>query len=332
MKDTNDHTNKLIQAARYLAHEMEPEEMYAYTTHLDPNGEQLLQQVKNDWKIMEYSENNGHNNTNEAWEKLYTRLESDNLVPPVRTSSIRYTWVTKVAAVIVVLLLVSATYLVIRSLKTTPVIGMNTIHTDVPKTIVLPDGSVVYLNSHAKLSYPKQFQSSVREVSLRGEAFFEIKPNPKQPFTVKAPKTNITVLGTSFHVDASSDSLQVNVKTGKVKVSSEVEKQHFIILLPGERGDVANQRMIKTTNSNDNYMAWKTKKLSFDGEKLQEAIAAINHAYNANIHLSDKIKGEYSLNRIVFNNLPLNTILELLSTTFDLRVEKQGTLIILCPK
>ena len=66
---------------------------------------------------------------------------------------------------------------------------------------VLPDSTVVWLNSNSLLEYPETFSSSAREVSLSGEAYFEVRRNEKLPFRVQAGEMKVEVLGTRFIVD-----------------------------------------------------------------------------------------------------------------------------------
>ncbi|MBS1660853.1 MAG: FecR domain-containing protein, partial [Bacteroidetes bacterium] len=88
--------------------------------------------------------------------------------------------------------------------------------------VELPDGSEVWLNAASSIKYPTSFLKNDREVEITGEAFFQVKSSPSAPFIVKAPLTTITVLGTSFNVDAySSDStVETTLVNGAVKVSA----------------------------------------------------------------------------------------------------------------
>mgnify|MGYP001472807545 FL=1 len=66
-------------------------------------------------------------------------------------------------------------------------------------TVKLPDGSTVKLNSGSSITYPEMFLDDRREVVLKGEGFFDVKKNQKQPFIVMANKAKVKVLGTSFN-------------------------------------------------------------------------------------------------------------------------------------
>jgi transmembrane sensor len=90
----------------------------------------------------------------------------------------------------------------------------------------LPDSSRITLDMNSRLTFPEKFTDSVRMVTLTGEAFFDVKKNPLQPFIIKAGKSQIRVLGTSFNVRAyeNEKSVQVTVVTGKVRFTSANKK------------------------------------------------------------------------------------------------------------
>ncbi|PWJ57750.1 uncharacterized protein DUF4974 [Dyadobacter jejuensis] len=84
----------------------------------------------------------------------------------------------------------------------------------------LPDGSSVTLSKGSRLTYPSQFGADSREITLSGEAFFEVAKDPQKPFYVFAQRLTTKVLGTSFNVRAyqDDDEVSVSVKTGRVSV------------------------------------------------------------------------------------------------------------------
>jgi transmembrane sensor len=104
--------------------------------------------------------------------------------------------------------------------------------------IYLVDGSVVTLEPHSSLSYPRLLAQKNRAVILKGNAFFEIAPDPGHPFLVRTGDIVTQVLGTSFRIDADPDKEDVNVvvRTGKVSVYKESDFDSgnpiFCTLLP----------------------------------------------------------------------------------------------------
>ena len=73
------------------------------------------------------------------------------------------------------------------------------------KTIeVLPDGTTVYLNTNSKIIFPKRFEKNKREITLKGEAFFEVTKDKNRPFIINVNEAQVEVLGTSFNILSNS--------------------------------------------------------------------------------------------------------------------------------
>jgi len=161
---------------------------------------------------------------NEIENRIWAKLEAN---ASQKTHWIgRYSQVAKIAASIVLLLGLSASiYLVWNTPAVTQesslVSFVNT--TDVVRFVTLEDGSKISLQPNSELKYPLHFSESTREVSLSGEAFFEIAHDVNHPFIVHARDIKATVLGTSFNISAYETDKEVSVKvrTGKVSVVKE---------------------------------------------------------------------------------------------------------------
>lgn len=95
-------------------------------------------------------------------------------------------------------------------------------------TILLSDSSMVILESGSTLIYPSGFSGGTREVTLEGEAFFEIRRNESKPFFVFANQTVTKVLGTSFRINSkgAGNLVTVSVKTGKVTVFTKSDAKN----------------------------------------------------------------------------------------------------------
>ncbi|MCH7400845.1 FecR family protein [Belliella kenyensis] len=86
-------------------------------------------------------------------------------------------------------------------------------------TINLPDGSIVILNAGSSLSHPIDFKGDIRQVTLKGEAFFKVAPDKDKPFIVSCKDFSTQVLGTSFHITTfPEDGAMITVHEGKVLV------------------------------------------------------------------------------------------------------------------
>ena len=192
---------------------------------------------------------------------------------------------------------------------------------------VLPDGSIVALNSNSKLEFPKQFASATREVTIIGEAFFNVKPNPEKPFIINAGNTQVKVLGTSFNVCAypETETVEVIVATGKVQITQKKEdllaQNSEVFLTPGEKGTLFNESNLleKSINANVNFLAWKTNDLVFDETPLSEVIQCLEKVYHIEIQLTEPDL-ENLLLTAHFNKKPIDFILDVVRLTFKLEL------------
>ena len=190
---------------------------------------------------------------------------------------------------------------------------------------ILPDGTIVYLNTQTKLTYPKTFEDSTRVVNLEGEAFFKVKHNENQPFIIHTQGADVRVLGTSFNVKAYTDQVQILVETGKVKFSKNEQK---IVLLKGEFAQLQQDTIIKVAIPDKNVMAYKTKILLFENSPLSEVVKVLNEVYLAKVSFKTKKLGNCKLNTS-FENRTLDEILAVISETFQLSIIKKNDAIVL---
>jgi ferric-dicitrate binding protein FerR (iron transport regulator) len=194
----------------------------------------------------------------------------------------------------------------------------------------------VTLNSNSKLQFPKKFKNNFREVTITGEAFFDVQPNPEKPFVINAGNAQIKVLGTSFNVSAypENETLEVVVETGTVQVVSTEKLNTLetaeILLKPGEKGTFVNSlgTLEKGLNSDPNYLAWKTHNLVFENTPLNEVVHYLNKTYHTDIQLKGK-----NLNNLVltaqFEKKPIEFILNVVQITFGLQLEQNNDIYIL---
>lgn len=194
--------------------------------------------------------------------------------------------------------------------------------------IALPDGTLVSLNSDSKISYPNEFSGKTREVTLEGEAFFQVKPNKDMPFIIKAGNAQVKVLGTSFNVNAypMAKQVEVIVETGRVQFvnqSPEFPNASELILNPGDKGtlDCSDHSMLKTSNEDPNFIAWKTRNFIFTATPLSEVVDKLEKVYKVEINIANpELNGLLLTSR--FNNYTIDFILgEIIKTTFGIEVE-----------
>lgn len=195
----------------------------------------------------------------------------------------------------------------------------------------LPDGSAVVLNANTRINFPEEFKKDVREVSIFGEAFFEVSPDPDKPFIIHASGLDIKVLGTSFNVEAypGNDYVKVTVNTGRVLVypsatPSGQEEKAGKLLTAGEIATYSQKSgiLFKGVNDDLNVLSWKTGVLTFKETRLADVIKAFEEKYQKQFVIEDTAILDQRLTAR-FENQSLDDALETLSLIFNLKFENK---------
>jgi hypothetical protein len=192
------------------------------------------------------------------------------------------------------------------------------------KEILLPDGSTIVLNRDSKVKYADNFKED-RVLYLTGEAFFDVKPDPKHPFTIQCNLSKTTVLGTSFilrsYEKESYD--EINVIEGKVSFSQKIEKGDEITILAGNKAVAEGTKIEQTVIKDINYNAWLTEKIIFNNTKLKEVFVVLEKYYNVSLSAKNPkiLNCEFTG---VFEKSDINEILQVLSVSFDLSFDHQS--------
>ena len=160
--------------------------------------------------------------------------------------------------------------------------------------ITLADGTHIWLNSGSQLSYPSKFKTGSREVYLSGEALFEVKANPDQPFYVITRDVKIKVLGTSFNVSSypEDNTVQTVLLRGKVTAGKNKLFASTIDLIPGERltFDKNNSNLSKDKVDVQLYSSWVNGYLVFRNMPITEVYTKLKRYYNQDISVEDGLE------------------------------------------
>lgn len=270
---------------------------------------------------------------NEAWQKIKDRIEpkkNKRIIKLLNNRTIRFA-----AASVLLVLLVSTGYFVFNwSIGDNKTIILSA-SDNVIENFELPDGTLVSLNSNSKLFYPSKFEENMREVAIEGEAFFDVKHDKESPFVINAGKAQVKVLGTSFNVNAypSNKMVEVIVETGKVELRNkmtQMEQLENIVLSAGDKGTLVllNNSLEKTSNSDPNFMAWKSRNLVFKSNNLKYVFDKIEKTYHVDIKVNDPIIEDLLLTA-QFNNYSLDFIFKIIENTFSIEInESEGSYIV----
>ncbi|MBN2763194.1 MAG: FecR domain-containing protein, partial [Bacteroidales bacterium] len=275
---------------------------------------------------------------NKGWEKLHNRIitssEGSAVLKKERKTGLDIGFgmpLLKVAAAIaLVVALGVASYFLISGLNNDSVLTVVSSVTDDQTRVILPDGSLVFLNADTKISYSKNFNTDGRVVRLTGEAYFDVSPDPERPFTIYSGKAGIKVLGTSFNVQAlkSSGKVEVFVESGKVQLFEAENVSNTITIEPGFIGSIEDASVEKQMNTDENYLAWKTRKLFFNNTDLARVAEGIKDVFKVNLVFKDPDMTNCKI-RSNFENETLENVIETICTIHNWEWEKRGNKIIL---
>ncbi|MDO9255844.1 MAG: FecR domain-containing protein [Bacteroidales bacterium] len=326
---------------RYFSGETTEEELRLLSEWLkaDPQNEQLFIQFKITWQLIERQKLNSSLNTDQEWTALQKKMGASVSEipkgPKVITlnqkpaKSLASYW--KIAASVTILLAASfLLYFNLTKLQDVVVAAQatNSVH-------VLPDGTVVSLHAGSEIKYASSFDSKKRKVELKGEAYFEVAHDISKPFVVASGDARVEVLGTKFNVisNTAAGTMEVVLTSGKVSAFFKRSPQKNVLLNPGEKAVLmVDQRLIsKSTNTDPNYMAWKTKVLLFDNETLAQVLNTLQNVYQTPVTLADPALSECRVTAS-FDGQSLESVLQVIKETLDLQVKQNGKTIELSGK
>jgi len=155
--------------------------------------------------------------------------------------------------------------------------------------ILLEDGTQVWMNANSKLEYDDNFlEGATREVTLEGEAYFDVTPDKSRPFIVHIHGVDIKVLGTSFNVKGYVDESQVEATLvhGKITIAGRGD-QDQVTLAANQRAVFLreNKKLLVENNvETDTYTSWRKGVLVFEDQPLYEILPVLERTFNVTIH------------------------------------------------
>jgi transmembrane sensor len=196
--------------------------------------------------------------------------------------------------------------------------------------LVLPDSTRIWLNASSHIRFPEHFSEHKREVSLEGEAFFEVAHDTSKPFIVTTGALQTRVLGTSFNIKAYPDEKQiaVSVRTGKVGVKDSLSN---VVLRPNQQVVYTPETgaLVKKPETDINLItAWTEDKLIFKATPLAEIVQVLNRRHAVNIRFANE-KLKNCRITTTFDKEPLERILQVICTQIGAQYQKKDTKIII---
>lgn len=333
MSDNTRDVNEII--VRYLCHTATQEEktfLHEWLLQSEQNQDEFSQ-IREAW-LLSGTNFDDDDQTEAALGKLKARVAGEQRV--VR----RPFWMLKpvrVAASIVLLVATALTFFLLGGAYSTPrVIVQNKLLTasDSRGRFVLPDSTVVWLNSNTTLQYPEEFAAATREVVLDGQAYFEVAKNKQKPFIVHAGEMEVEVLGTHFQVANYSHKSVVEavLVEGSVKVAG-CGLENAVTLEPGQllkysrRSKTAGVSEVNTSN----YTNWTNGRIRFDNTNLADIILNLEQWFATEITCDPQLAQSISVSFTVRIGDTLDEILESMSMVAPIKCCKVDNMIEITP-
>ncbi len=188
----------------------------------------------------------------------------------------------------------------------------------------LRDGSSIALHGSSTLEVIN-FNENLREVRISGKAYFDIERDESRPFIIHTDNATVEVLGTSFVVNTYGDKTEVCVESGLVEFTKSKKGSSDAVSVKLSKGEIGlisnnNKGIIKRNNNDLNYLAWKTKVITFNESTMAEVEQVLEDVYGINVSFDNpEFKGCKLTAK--FNKKKAKDALEIIARTFGVEYE-----------
>jgi ferric-dicitrate binding protein FerR (iron transport regulator) len=243
----------------------------------------------------------------------------------------RTLYIFRIAAMLVVLLLIPSLVFFYSPTKENIPLTYTTVTADRGQVskVLLPDSSVIWINSESTIKYNNRFSTSNRDIELVGEAYFSIHKNPNLPLVVNSEGLKVKVLGTEFNVIGypEENNVQVILERGKVELSSDLDGNLRQEMKPGEMAiyNKAQKSISLSTVNTGLYTSWKNGMINIYDLPLSELVIKLERRYNQKFIVDDAIKNlPYTF---TIKNEDLHSILRLMEKITPVDAVQKGNII-----
>ena len=252
-----------------------------------------FQQIKEEWKaevVKEAVPTEFAGNWQSIQNQMMDQLQNDIQRKQRTLNFFRY------AAILIVAIGLPALFYISTQNKSQAPLTYTTVSADYGQIskVLLPDSSVVWVNSGSTIKYNNHFSSSNRDIELVGEAFFKVKHNAEVPLVVSSSGLRVKVLGTEFSVSdyPEESNIQVVLEKGKVELTSATDNRFRQEMKPGELASFdKTMKKVSVGNVNTNlYTSWKDGIINIYNLPLSELVIKLEKRYNQKFEVDDAIK------------------------------------------
>ena len=203
---------------------------------------------------------------------------------------------------------------------TAPIIRQIVVGRNDTMHVTLPDGSRVIANSRTQLSYPTVFLGHTRDVSIKGEGYFEVVHNAQRPFIIHTDHFNVKVLGTKFSVDNYDNrSAGVTLLEGLVEV--ETRNNDRVRIHPNERLNISGEQFVSREQvSPTDYFAHLQGILNLNGNELGDVASRLTNYFGQKIVVDRSLQHQRLYGKLIIRD-SISTVLSNLATIADARMQ-----------
>ncbi|NTD97649.1 hypothetical protein G6M26_08470 [Agrobacterium tumefaciens] len=310
--------------AKFLLKESSEDEDKQVRNWLDAAeaNQQHFDQIKTIWQLSHTLKNQNRRDEQQAWESFKERRE-DIQTKEQKNRKLRTIWL-RAAAILVVAIGGWLLYNVYRPGHDIELTALNRV-----RNAHLPDGSLLTLNKHSKISYASDFKDNRTLKMDQGDVFFEVAKDKSHPFVIHIDQMLVEVVGTSFHIRHAKNNIELNVETGIVRVRHGSEE---IKLYQGDRMSFSAgmQKLTKEKSTDQLYNYFRTQVFQANNISLIRLVRALNEAYYTHITLDERVKHLAISTTLKFGDV--NENLRVICETLDLKLARQGNQMILALK
>ena len=255
----------------------------------DADAKDIYKKAKITWALMSSTKKMPNYKVEDSYRLLYSRISTKHF-------SLKLNYYFRYAAVLMVIVGISTLAFYFgkqNSLDPSSKIKYTSVVTDKGQIskVILPDSSVVWLNSETMLTYDNNYSVNNRNLKLSGQAFLEVKKNRNLPLVVSSGNLMVKVLGTRFDVNAypGDNKIKVTLESGKVELLNSADNSFNYKLNPGEMAEFESQTSIVEIKSviPQNYSNWKEGELIFVDTPMAEVFKRLERKFDIKIEVNN---------------------------------------------
>ncbi|MCI4669459.1 MAG: DUF4974 domain-containing protein [Bacteroidia bacterium] len=307
--------------AKYLSGNASPQEIEELEAWVmaDSENRHTFKAFKKAWMLTGATMDERKVDVNQLWKKTSKELFPQAKVVPLASRRNTGRWLLLAAAVVAVLIL--GIWLI------------NNVNTQAPQTfataeqdmqVELADGTKAHLNKNTRITFLPKDENGNRKLQLEGVAFLKVARDVEHPLEVVTNSIQVRVLGTAFLVDARDDrqKAEVIVASGHVRVSSP--GLDSVELLANEKAvfDLGQQKLVKSPNTDQNYLSFAQDSLIFDKTPLGGIIEVLGRHFDKKIKLENESLKNCKFTG-TFTDESLREILTVIANSLNINVKKE---------